>query len=92
MEAALRAVGLPVKCRKCSQKGFVKPNDYNGWYRSKWGPRSKRWLCPDHADEGKAFDKHFTDRFKTPEGGQEQAKPEEKPEETTVDELYKLLD
>lgn len=89
MEEALRTVGLPVKCRTCSKKGFVKPHsDYGGWYRSKWGPRSKRWLCPDHADAGKASDKHFTDRFKTPEGGQEQAKPEE----TTVDELYKLLD
>lgn len=78
-------VGLPVTCRKCGHKGFARLQDHNGWYRSKWGPRLKRWLCPEHAEAGRTSDKYFTDRFKTPERDVSQA-------DITTEELYKLLD
>ena len=83
MEPALIAVGLPVKCRKCGKKGFVKPRtDYGGWYKSRLLRRTTRkWFCPEHAEKGEKMDKNFYERYKTPE-----------PVESTEEELYKLLD
>jgi len=47
MEWAIDRVGLPVTCRKCKAKGFVKPRtDYGGWsrWRALRGPST--WYCP----------------------------------------------
>lgn len=86
MEAALEQVGLPVKCRKCRKKGFVKPRtDYGGWYKSKLLRfKPNRWFCPKHYEIGRKMDNHFYENYRTPD-------PEPEPE-NVEDELYKLLD
>ncbi len=85
------AVGFPVKCRKCGEKGFVKPRtDYGGWYKSKLLRMSvKRWFCPEHYEIGRKMDNHFYENYLTPDpyDAKELAAIEE-----TQDELYKLLD
>jgi hypothetical protein len=86
MDEYLIQVGLPVKCRKCRTEGRVKPaTDYSGWYKSRvLRMRLNKWFCPEHAEIGKNMDDHFYQRYATPA-------PVDTPE-TTVDELYKLLD
>jgi len=79
-------VGLPVKCRKCGEKGFVRPrSDYGGWYRSKMLRLTRnKWFCPEHYEIGRKMDNRFYENYKTPD-------PEPEPEDTT-EALYKLLD
>lgn len=91
MDQALIKVGLPVRCGlgDCEITGFVKPHtDHDGWYKSKllrMRPR-KRWFCPEHYEVGRAMDNKFYENFRTPD-------PYPTAEvESTVDELYKLLD
>lgn len=84
-EIAIDKFGLPVKCRKCGAKGFVKPGtNYGGWWRNKLSRRSI-WYCPDHAHNGSAMKDNIENRYKTPE-------PEQPPEPSAEEELYKLLD
>lgn len=89
MEEALIHIGLPVKCRKCKKRGFVKPNtDYGGWYKSKFYRLQRlKWYCPKHYEIGRKVDNQFYENYKTPDPYPKQAKIE-----NTVDELYKLLD
>lgn len=86
MEAALYSVGLPVTCRHCGEKGFVKPHtDHGGWYKSKlFRTKRIRWYCPEHYQMGRDVDNKFYENYKTPD-------PEPTPEDATA-ELYKLLD
>jgi len=94
MEAALEAIGLPVKCAygDCDTKGFVKPRntenaDYGGWYKSKlFRFKRKRWFCPEHYEQGRAIDNKFYENYRTPDPYPE------KQTEATTEELYKLLD
>lgn len=91
MEEALIQVGLPVKCSygDCDKTGYVKPaTNYSGWYKSKMLRLKikKRWFCPEHYEEGRAIDNRFYENYKTPD-----PYPEPKTE-TTVEELYDLLD
>lgn len=82
MEETLIQVGLPVRCRKCRERGFIKAgSDYNGWFKSKiFKQPHLRWYCPDHAKIGKAVDDRFNTVGIT-------AAPD-----TTEEELYALLD
>lgn len=82
MDEVLVKVGLPVKCRKCRVRGFIKPgSDYGGWFKSKLFTRPHlRWYCPEHAEIGKAVDARFNTMGIT-------ALPD-----TTEEELYALLD
>lgn len=86
MEQALLQVGLPVICGfgDCGLKGFVKPKNYDGWYKSRLlrGQLTKRWFCPDHAIEGKNIDNKFYDETATP--------APEPPVPTTEDKLENL--
>jgi len=85
MDEALIQVGLPVKCRTCGKKGYVKPHtDYNGWYRWKLLREVSRWYCPDDAPKGVAMKQNMDDGYPTPE-------LETAPEDIEA-ELYKLLD
>lgn len=92
MDQALIQIGLPVCCAygDCGTTAFVKPHsDYDGWYKSKFfrlRPR-KRWFCPEHYEKGREIDNRFYENYKTPD-----PYLEKKGVETTVDELYKLLD
>lgn len=92
MEEVLVRVGLPVKCRKCKKKGFVKPNtDYGGWYKSKfYRLQHLKWYCPKHYEIGRKVDNQFYENYKTPDPNSEEV-PQAKVEATT-EELYKLLD
>lgn len=91
METAIEVVGLPVKCRKCGEKGFVKPrSDYGGWYKSKlFRLKRAKWYCPEHYEIGRKVDNHFYDNYLTPHP---YTKTELEVIEETQDELYKLLD
>lgn len=81
MDAAIEQIGLPVKCYRCKERGFVKPRtDYEGWYRVKISGRS-RWYCPEHSSSASVFYKSMKDGYKTPEITL-----------TTEQELYKLLE
>jgi hypothetical protein len=84
MDAALELVGLPVKCAwgDCGTKGFVKPRtDYGGWVK-RW---HKQWYCPKHAEQAQKHYDAIVERYKNPP-------VEVAGEDTTQDELYKLLD
>lgn len=83
MEQALIKVGLPVKCRKCGKKGFVKPGtDYGGWFGSRlFKLRHLRWYCPKHAKIGKAVDDRFFEHCRDPE-----------PAPDAIADLYAILD
>ncbi|HYG84609.1 MAG TPA: hypothetical protein VD907_07085 [Verrucomicrobiae bacterium] len=84
MDHALLEIGLPVKCRTCGKRGFVKPGtDHDGWWRIKLLGKSK-WYCPDDAPKGQAMHQSIEDRYRTPEPVAESPSVEE--------ELYKLLD
>lgn len=94
MDQALIQIGLPVHCAwgDCEASGFVKPKfvdeTHGGWYKSKMfrmRPR-KRWFCPDHYEEGRAFDNRFYENFRTPD-----PYPADMTKEAQ-EELYKLLD
>lgn len=87
MEYALLKVGLPVKCRKCRVKGFVKPHDYQGWYKSRLlRMKPNKWFCPEHFEVGKAMDDRFYKEYDTPA-----PEPIEIVEGTT-EALYALID
>ena len=48
MEEVIERVGLPVKCRLCSERGMVKPRtDYGGWQKRKTA-LGLTWYCPKH--------------------------------------------
>ena len=89
MDQAIIKVGLPVTCRKCKVKGFVKPHtDYGGWYKSKiFRLQRLRWFCPDHYEDGRRIDNHFYENYKTPD-----PYPEEVAQEKATEDLYALLD
>lgn len=88
MDETLLQVGLPVKCRKCDTKGFVKPDKkYGGWYKSRlFRTKRLRWYCPEHHDIGKSVDDKF---FKTVDN---QPREEVDQQASVEEELYKLLD
>lgn len=79
-------VGMPVTCRQCKVKAFVKPNtDYDGWYKSKiFRFKRLRWFCPEHYEIGREIDNRFYENYKTPD-------PEPEPENVEA-ELYNLLE
>lgn len=87
MDAALLQVGLPVRCRKCRVRGFVRPQtDYGGWWRLKLLRGRSIWYCPEHALDGREGEQAIIDRY-----------PDKKAEPvvdtaTTEEELYALLD
>lgn len=88
MEEALIHIGLPVKCRCCDNRGFVKPcSDYGGWYKSKFY-RLKRlkWFCPEHYEIGRDVDNKFYENYKTPDPYNAKDVP------SIEEELYALLD
>lgn len=92
MEEALIQVGLPVKCRMCETRGFVKPKfmdpEHGGWYKSRmFRTKRLRWYCPEHYENGRAEDNKFYENYKTPD-----PYPEEVAQAKTTEELYALLD
>ena len=81
MDFAIDKIGLPVKCTRCSKKGFVKPRtNLDGWYRIKI-LRKYRWYCPEHNESATNFYNNFEEKYRTPD-----------PEISTEEELYKLLE
>lgn len=84
MESALTKVGLPVKCRTCGTRAFVKPNsDYDGWWRIKIMGKPV-WYCPEDVPKGQGMHSGVANLLET-------MTPLETSDHT-VDELYKLLD
>lgn len=88
VEETIERVGLPVKCRICKVRGYIKPRtDYGGWYKFKPIRKPTVWYCPVEAEKIKIYRQSILDRYATPAPS-----PEVVAQAKTEEELYKLLD
>ncbi len=89
MDEVLYKVGLPVKCKICDKREFIKPHKYNGWYRYKRIKSLSWWYCPDHAKAEEYFNKNKEDILTRNKSLYSESKVKQV---DSIEELYKLLD